>query len=372
MRVAVVGGGPGSVAMAGHLTLLGHDVRFWARNRRKLAWLFHDRTVELTGRFNESVMLAGASDDLGATVDGAEVVMIPLPALAHEDIANRLAEHISDSQLCVTSSMSGMGSVVLNRQFAMRGRRALTAELPGLPYGARFAGEGVVNVPLVADISSNNVYGRGVGVFPAATRDSVIDKLGELYTGVYAAENSLACALQAWGPVLHPALMILNLTSIENFTFWDPHEEGTTESVFKIVKALDNERKALQQGWGFQVTDSRVATEYYEGHRKVYDVWPDFREMMVPWAWKDRLDVRHRYLTEDAKFGMVLRLSAAKVVGVPMPLTEAIVRLGGALNDEDFQSTGRTLESIGLTGGRNEMLQILQQGWPSSVEEPAV
>ncbi|MEX2237395.1 MAG: NAD/NADP octopine/nopaline dehydrogenase family protein [Dehalococcoidia bacterium] len=361
MKVAVLGGGPGSIAMAGHLTTLGHDVRFWARNRTKLSWLMDSKRVRFTGALTETVELASATDDLAAVVEGSSVVFVPLPAPAHEDMAERLKPVARSGQLFLTSSMSGLGSVVLSRALGSTG--ALTAELPGLPYGARFEGDGVVNLPLIADISSSNVYGRGVGAFPSVTLPEVLEHLSGVYPGVYGAEDSLACAFQAWGPVLHPALMILNLTSIENFCFWDPHEEGTTPSVFRLVKALDMEREALQAAWGYRVTQTRVAKDYYEGHIKVYDTWPNFRDLMTRWAWKDRLDVSHRYLTEDAKFGMVLRLSAARVVGLEMPLTEAIVRIGGALNEEDFSRTGRTLESLGLVGDKRQVLDTLKNGW---------
>lgn len=350
--------------MAGHLTTLGHDVRFWARNKVKLAWLMETRSVQLTGAINDRIELADATDDLRRAVRGSKVVFVPLPALAHQDIASRLIPLVEDGQVLMTSSMSGLGSVVFARELRKSGRQVLTAEFPGLPYGARFAGEGTVNVPLVADIGHTNVYGRGIGVFPAQDADLVVDVVRDIYSGVHSAENALACAFQAWGPVLHPALMILNLTSIENFCFWDPHEEGTTASVFGVVKAIDLEREALQAAWGYRVTQSKVARDYYDGHIKVYDTWPQFRERMVRWAWKDRLDVKHRYLTEDAKFGMVLRLSAARVVGVPMPLTESIVRLASVLVGEDFLCTGRTLESVGLGGmDKGELERTLAEGW---------
>jgi opine dehydrogenase len=42
--------------------------------------------------------------------------------------------------------------------------------------------------------------------------------------------------------------------------------------------------------------------------------------------------------------------SFARLVGVPTPLMDAIITLASVINEEDYRQTGRSLESLGLSG----------------------
>ena len=56
----------------------------------------------------------------------------------------------------------------------------------------------------------------------------------------------------------------------------------------------------------------------------------------------------HRYFTEDIPFGLVTWSSLAKQIGLPLPLTDAFIRISGILCDTDFEATGRTARVLGL------------------------
>ena len=57
-----------------------------------------------------------------------------------------------------------------------------------------------------------------------------------------------------------------------------------------------------------------------------------------------------RYITEDLPFGLVPRCELGRLVGVPTRVIDGIVSLGSSVCQEDYWSTGRTLESLGLDG----------------------
>jgi len=58
--------------------------------------------------------------------------------------------------------------------------------------------------------------------------------------------------------------------------------------------------------------------------------------------------LQDRYITEDVPYGMVPISQLAKKLGVATPLTDAIIELASALNQDNYYLTGRTLESLGL------------------------
>src|ERR1700704_264192 len=98
MQIAVLGGGNGSFAAAGDLTMAGHEVRLWRRDAQAIA--AHrdaDRRIlvkDFKGAHN--VVVACVTGDIGEAVRGAELILCPAPATAQADIAKALAPHVVD------------------------------------------------------------------------------------------------------------------------------------------------------------------------------------------------------------------------------------------------------------------------------------
>src|SRR4029078_12749943 len=93
MQIAVLGGGNGSFAAAGDLTMAGPEVRLWRRDVQAVA--AHrdaDRRVlvkDFKGR--HEVVLAGVTADMAEAVRGAELILCPAPATPQAEIANGAA-----------------------------------------------------------------------------------------------------------------------------------------------------------------------------------------------------------------------------------------------------------------------------------------
>src|SRR6476660_5809509 len=101
MRIAVLGGGNGSFAAAGDLSLAGHEVRLWRRDRAAVA--AHDAaggaiTVkDFRGRHEAKPSLI--TSDIAAAVRDAELILCPAPATAQQDIARTVAPYLRDGQV---------------------------------------------------------------------------------------------------------------------------------------------------------------------------------------------------------------------------------------------------------------------------------
>src|SRR5690349_23030702 len=82
MRIAVLGGGNGSFAAAGDFALAGHETRLWRRD--KYAAAAHRAAggkiliKDFEGRHEATLALV--TDDIGAAVRGAELILCPVPA----------------------------------------------------------------------------------------------------------------------------------------------------------------------------------------------------------------------------------------------------------------------------------------------------
>ena len=100
MKIAVLGGGHGCYAAAADLSEAGHDVRLWRRDAAALQPVLDTGSIVLKDADGaRDVPIALASADIAAALRGAELILIPSPAIAQADIARAMAPHLVDGQV---------------------------------------------------------------------------------------------------------------------------------------------------------------------------------------------------------------------------------------------------------------------------------
>lgn len=335
LRIAVLGGGHGALAAAGDLAHRGFQVTLAVRNRPRFAELFETGRVRLTGAIEGVGDLAAVTDDHAAAAAGADLVLVPLPATAQLAMAERIAGGVGDGQLVVLAP-GNLGSQVMRRCLG----GAVFAETATLPYGARQRGQAEVGLALVA-------HHNPTGVFPSSDTDAAITQLRRVYPAVEAVEDVLAAALLNSNGSLHVPLVFLNAGPIERLGAYDIHVEGTTTGVKRVMEALDGERIALREALGYRSAHWPLM-DYYRDADWFYGPLA-FSRVQRDSVWREKLDFDHRYVAEDVGCGLVLWSSLGHALGVPTALTDAFVRVASALTGVDWQTTGRTLDSLGMT-----------------------
>ncbi|MDP2133555.1 MAG: NAD/NADP octopine/nopaline dehydrogenase family protein [Sulfuritalea sp.] len=356
MQITVLGGGNGSYAAAADLASLGHAVRLWRRDRRQLQPLLATRRLWLkdySGR--REVTLAGVTDDIGAAVRGAELILVPTPAFAQEDIAAALAPHLVDGQVLFLPPGT-FGSVVMLRTLRRAGCRAdvSIAETGTLPWLARKHGPTEVAITIRATRLPT-------GVFPACNGAHAFPVLRAAFPSVEPIEDALAGALMNAGPIIHPPLILMNAGPLEHFEKWDIHNEGTQPSIRRVTDALDAERIAVREALGYS-GEHFPLSDHYNNDRWMYG---DAHNRLVDSGdWREHIVLtEHRYMTEDIHYGLAFLVSVADWAGVAAPLASGLLALAAAVCGKDLRRGRRTLESLGLAGlSRAEMALLLAQG----------
>lgn len=368
MRIAVLGGSHGGFTTAADLALAGHRVRLWARSAAALGPLLDDPTITLVAEGRQGgARLERATTDLGEAVEGAEIVVAPLPATSHEDLAKRLAPHVGDRQI-VLLTPGTLGSVALARELARAGGRMphALAETGTLPYLTRKTGPAAVRAPVRA-------ANLPAGVFPASRTRAVVGRLGELFPAVRPCADALDVALTNAGPVIHPPLVLLNAGPIDGGRF-DIHAAGATPSVRRLIDAVDGERVATRKGWRYPAPHYELET-YYDERRAGEGLYGQGAraKLVASGLWSEILTFEHRYVTEDAVLGLSLFESAARAAGVATPATTGLLLLFGALLGRDLSGAGRALEHLGLGDlSRREIRGFLEDGWASPIWKKVV
>jgi opine dehydrogenase len=360
VKIAVLGGGNGSLAAAGDFALQGNEVRLWRRGADQVA--AHQAAglriliKDVNGRHD--VRLALVTADIAKAVDGAELILCPAPAFAQNDIAKQLAPHLCDGQV-VFLPPATFGSMIFAKAVHDAGNRSdiSFAETGTLPWLTRKHGPFEVAITIRAKRLP-------VGVFPLRNAEHALAVISQAFPGVTeACGDALSGALMNAGPIIHPPLIVMNAGPIEHFERWDIHKEGTQAAIRRVTDALDAERIKVREALGYGSPHFPLANHY----AKEGEIWMYGRgshdRLTDSGDWREQLVLtEHRYMREDLRLGLSLLISVAELAGVATPLARSFLAIGGAICGEDFTITGRTLASLGLGNLDRAQLQTLLQG----------
>jgi opine dehydrogenase len=359
--VAVLGASNGGLTTAADLTLAGHSVRWWSRTPGPLAAVRDAGGITLVVDGERRLARpALATDDLAAAVSGVEVIVAPLPATGHDDLAVRLAPLLTDRQV-VMLAPGTLGAYALARGITHAGGQLplAFAETATLPYLTRKSGAAEVRVA----VRATNLP---VGVFPADRTDAVLAALRPLYPAIRPCADALDAALANAGPVIHPPLVLLNAGAIDSGRF-DIHVAGTTPTIRQLIDAVDAERVAARDGWGYGAPHYELST-YYDEARAAEGFYGAGARARVAESriFDESLSFDHRYVTEDVVLGLSLFESAGRTAGVDTPAITGLLHIFGVLLGRRLGGGGRALEGLGLGDfSLREIRALLRDGWES-------
>lgn len=355
MRIAVLGGGHGCYAAAADLSEAGHGIRLWRRDATALQPVIDAGSIHLKdANGSRNVPIALATADIGQAVQGAELLLLPTPAIAQSDIAALLAPHLQDGQV-VFLAPGTFGSFTMAQQVRACGSRAdvLWAESGTLPYLARKHGPRDVAITIRA-------VRLPTGVYPAQCEAEAIEVIRGAYPSVHGCGDALSGALMNAGPIIHPPLMVMNAAPLQHFEAWDIHNEGTQPAVRAVTNQLDRERITLRDALGYDAPHYPLS-DHYENDRWMYG---DAHKRLVDSGdWRERIDLHtHRYVTEDTALGLAFLASMGHWAGASTPVADGLLAITGAFLGRDLRQGPRTLEALGLAAldrdGLRELLHI--------------
>lgn len=356
MRIAILGGGHGCYAAAADLSEAGHDVRLWRRDAAALAPLQAAGAITLKDAAGaREVPIALATPDIGRALAGAELVLIPSPAIAQDDIARAMAPHLVDGQV-VFLPPGTFGSVVMARTVRAAGNRAdvAWAETGTLPYLARKHGDREVNVTIRA-------VRLPTGVYPQRLSAHALAVIQRAYPAVHDCGDALSGALMNAGPVIHPPLILMNAAPLQHFERWDIHNEGTQPCVRAVTDQLDAERMAVREALGYGGPHYPLA-DHYNNDRWMYG--DAHKKLVKSGDWREHIDLHtHRYMTEDTALGLSLLASVARWAGVDAPIAHGLLAIAGGILGRDLRQGPRSFEALGLAAlDRSTLQQRLRDG----------
>ncbi|MDH3236145.1 MAG: NAD/NADP octopine/nopaline dehydrogenase family protein [Alphaproteobacteria bacterium] len=362
MEIAVLGGGHGCYAAAADMAEAGHSVRFWRRDAAAFAPVLETGTVTVKdAKGKRAASIARPTTDLSQAVAGAELIVIPLPATAQAGLFAQLVPLLADGQV-VFLPPGTFGSYALLKAMRDAGNTAnvACAETGTLPWLCRKHGPAEVAISVRATRLPT-------GVMPAKDSERALAVIAEAFPSVEPIEDALSGALMNAGPIIHPPLILMNAGPLEHFDAWDIHNEGTQPSIRRVTTALDGERMAVREAFGYGAPHFPLA-DHYDDDRDEWMYGDSSHERLTDSGdWREHIVLtEHRYMLEDTKLGLAFLVSAGEYAGVPVPVARGLLALGSAICGEDFRQTGRTFETMGIAGLDRAALTALLRDGPAA------
>ena len=356
MEIAVLGGGHGCYAAAADLSEQGHSIRLWRRDAKALKPVLDSSTIHIKDDHGERpVILDVVTTDIGEAVKGAQLILIPSPAIAQKDIAHALAPHLQDEQV-VYLPPGTFGSFIMSEIVVGLGCKAKVAwaETGTLPWLARKHGPNTVAITMRATRLPT-------GVYPARMSDHALQVIGEAFPSVEPCEDALSGALMNAGPIIHPPLIMMNAAPLQHFPEWDIHNEGTQPAVRSVTTQLDNERIAIREAIGYKAPHFPLS-DHYENDQWMYG--DSHKKLVDSGDWREHIDLHtHRYMVEDTVLGLAFLASVADWVQCDAPVAKGLLAIAGGILGRDLRQGERTLGTLGLSQlSVEEMRQMLLQG----------
>lgn len=364
--VAVLGAGNGGCAAAADLGSRGYEVRLFNRSLPRLAPIIDRGGLQKVGVTGEGfVELPVVTTDLAEAIGRADLIMLAVPISTHPYFARQLAGLMDPGQvLFLNPGHMGGGLFMAHELHRLTGRTDVwICEASTLTYACR------MKDPATIDIKSM-MTSLPFAAFPGRHQRALFELVSPLYPALVEVSHVLESGFLDINAVEHPPQIICNAGWLEHtqgdYLFY---YEGTTPSVGRVIDAVDRERMAVAEAVGVP-TKPFVEIFHEMGYTTAHaaEVGSAFVALQEsePNRWvKGPPSLDHRYLHEDVGWGLVPWSEMGRAHGVPTPTMDALIVIGGVLNDRDYRAEGLTLERMGLTGVAPEDLEAyLHDGIP--------
>jgi opine dehydrogenase len=359
--IAIIGAGNGGCAAAAQLAQRGFDMRLSGRSRTTTEPLSAIGGIEYEGALGEGFApLPLITNDPGAAVVGADLVLIMAPTHAHEEVAQALAPHLAPEQLVMASPGHTL-LLIPNTIRRAGGRLGTYCDSSSLPFICRKSAPARIRITRAARI----LY---FAAFPGEQVDEAAERVRPVFPHIEPRPSLLHTVFPYTNAIHHPPALLLNVGRVES-TGGDyrHYYDGITPGVGRLIDALDAERLAVAGALGVAIEPLpqfffRMGYTDAAGRDggTAYDVFHNSE----PNRWiKAPASIDHRFFNEDVPYGLLAIAELGRLAGVATPCADAVIDIASIVAARCFRREGLTRERMGLAGmTAAEVAELLRTG----------
>ena len=360
-KFAILGTGNSGQAFAADIALKGFSVNLaevpeFANNLKAIE---NKGGIELSGDSSQGfAKLNMITTDLAVAIKGVDIIIIGGSAYAHEPFSKALLNHFEDGQFIVFTS--NFGALRFHKWMKESGitTRVTPVETMSLLYATRAVEPGVV---VIKGIKNN----LPTAALPASRTKEFLVKMAQVFPNFTAAQNALLTSFNNLNPIVHPPMVLFNAGRIEatGGKGWNLYADGATESVTKVMLAMDKERMSLLERLGmdgipFQDAFETLYKDYSLGKKSLSETLRQSPIHGNP-AFPAPSSVDTRYINEDLPFGLAPWSSIGRMWGIPTPNIDAVIQVASTMLGMDYMAQGLKAKDLGIEGKSPEEVRAL-------------
>lgn len=301
-KITILGCGNGGQALAGHLSLLGHQISLYAdpEHMGGLLAIQQQNGIQLTGAVEGFATLACVSTNLSECLKEAEVILLALPAFACDDIFKKMLPHLRKGQIIV--NLAGYFSALFEHQTLLNSsyeKDVIIAELTSFPYACRANNSGSVHIVAIKEFV-------GIAAIPKDKTLNVIKMLADVIPCPLVAKSSiLEVGLYNTSGIGHTPAILFNAARIGNKDEFYFYKQGISKETANVMMRLDQERIAIGDKLGYQIPQHYEVLNDYYGYQFT-SIFDYFKNSPIHNSIKFfPTSTKTRYVLEDVPFILV-------------------------------------------------------------------
>ncbi|MHA1791598.1 MAG: NAD/NADP octopine/nopaline dehydrogenase family protein [Promethearchaeota archaeon] len=341
-EIAIIGAGNGGRAFASYLSSKGYKVNLVFRTLEKIKSMHKTRKIQSQGEIKGTFKLNMVTNDVGKALENAFLILIVVPASAHENIIKQILPFLHDYQVILLNPGRTWGAIHV-KNIISKERPELyihVGETQTLLFTCRAIEDKGVMIYKIKESVQYCFYPEEDNMYVEKT-------FAKLFPQLVPINDIRITSLSNIGAILHPATTILNAGAITRKKPFLFYREGVTKEIARVIKKVDEERCRILEGLGLP-TNSFIewARDVYncdcEDYADAFKKIPYYESIWAPTT------LNQRYLFEEIPTGLVALSSLGVYLGIPTPTIDSLITLASVLLENDFKTNGRTIENVGV------------------------
>ena len=345
-ETAILGAGPGGLALAAYFTMQGESVRLYDMPAfaANIDCFKDSNVLEVEGLVTTRVQLAMATTDIRTALAGVDRVFIVTHAAAHKKLAAMCAEYLRDGQPVILCPGYVGGASVFKEEVERHnsGLQIKVMECSVLPFVChKHKPKGVCIGGLKSKLM---LSGEAID----ASDDSTIQLMQNCFGELSISRNLLEAGLNETNFIIHACIALLNIGMVEGQKDWTFYRKGLTPAIGHLLEGVDAERLRVVKALGLrEISLYTWMSEFYREQgikgKDIYELLHNFKPFA---ASKGPCSFAHRYFSEDVAYGLVPLAYLAGELKLDVPLTNMLISLACQVAGVDYREVGRKLTHL--------------------------